>query len=387
MSVSQRHEGDVVKTAFVYSEEVAGFTYGPSHPLKPIRLRLTYELIKAYGLLSLPSTLLVQAEKATDEDLLLFHDREYIDILRAANEGLDTPRARSYGLGPGDNPVFKGLYDWSVLVAGASLQAARLVDSGEADCAFNIAGGLHHAHPARASGFCYINDPVLAITWLLKQGRRIAYIDIDAHHGDGVQYAFYHTDRVLTISLHESGHTLFPGSGFENEAGQGKGFGYSVNVPLPLYADDEIFVYAFDSVVTPMIERFKPDVVVTQLGVDSFRSDPLAHLQYTTKGFCEVVGKLRDLSPKWIALGGGGYDITNVARAWTLAWALMNGVDLPDMIPEEFLRQFARYGFDRPGLRDEIFVEGGSLKAQMRREVEGVVRYIQGTLLPEVTQT
>jgi len=258
-------------------------------------------------------------------------------------------------------------------VTGASLQAAELVDSNEVAIAFNISGGLHHALASRASGFCYINDPVIVISSLLKKGRRVAYIDIDAHHGDGVQEAFYGTDKVLTISLHESGRYLFPGTGFEGETGEGEGKGCSVNIPLPPFADDELFVYAFTEVVPLLIERFRPDIVVGQLGVDSFRTDPLAHLNYTTNGFFEVVGKIKELSPRWIALGGGGYEITNVARAWTLAWAIMNSVDLQDELPQAFLENYPLEGFRSRKLRDEEYREEGARKEMMRNEVRKVV--------------
>ncbi|MDP2755796.1 MAG: acetoin utilization protein AcuC, partial [Nitrospirota bacterium] len=237
------------KTAFIYTDDFLRFDYGPAHPFKISRLKLAYELIKALGLLSLPNTRYVEARKAEDEEILLFHKKEYIDILVMANSGIEMPHAYFYGLGSGDNPVFKGVFDWSKLVTGATLQAASLVDKGEIDIAFNISGGLHHAMSMRASGFCYINDIVIAIRLLLKKGRKVAYIDIDAHHGDGVQEAFYNTDKVLTISIHETGEVLFPGTGFERETGKGEGEGYSVNIPMPPYADDELFVYAFNEIV------------------------------------------------------------------------------------------------------------------------------------------
>jgi acetoin utilization protein AcuC len=370
-----------MKTAFIYSDDFARFDYGPGHPLKPFRLKLTYELIRAYGLLSLPDVRVVEAEPAEEEDLLLYHTRDYLDVLKAANSGIEMPGAERYGIGPGDNPVFKGVYDWSKLVTGASLQAAELVDSNEVAIAFNISGGLHHALASRASGFCYINDPVIVISSLLKKGRRVAYIDIDAHHGDGVQEAFYGTDKVLTISLHESGRYLFPGTGFEGETGEGEGKGCSVNIPLPPFADDELFVYAFTEVVPLLIERFRPDIVVSQLGVDSFRTDPLAHLNYTTNGFFEVVGKIKELSPRWIALGGGGYEITNVARAWTLAWAIMNNVAAPDKLaddlPEAFLKRYLLEGFRSGKLRDAEHQEEGAEKEMMRQEVRRVVARIR----------
>jgi acetoin utilization protein AcuC len=302
-----------MKTALLYSDDFSRFNYGPTHPLKPFRLKLTYELIKACGLLAPADRRKIMPSPAKRKDLLAFHSPEYIDVLEASNSGTPVPGAAAFGLGEGDNPVFPGMFDWSLLVAGASLAAADLVDSGDAGIAFNISGGLHHALASRASGFCYVNDPVLAIMLLVSRGRRVAYIDIDAHHGDGVQAAFYGTDKVLTISLHETGRTLFPGTGFEQETGEGAGKGYTVNVPLPPGAGDEMFVRAFSSVVPVLVERFRPDVIVSQLGVDTFRSDPLAHLNVTTRGFSTMVEMIKSLAPKWVALGGGGYDVANVA--------------------------------------------------------------------------
>ena len=373
-----------METAFLYSDEFAKFDYGKTHPLKTFRLKLTYELINAYGLLSLPGTRCVEAEMAEEEDILSFHDKDYIEILRASGRGIAPPGASYFGLGPGDNPVFKGLLDWSKLVTGASLQAAGMVDSGQAAIAFNISGGLHHAMAERASGFCYVNDPVIAIMSLLKKGRRVAYVDIDAHHGDGVQEAFYGTDRVLTLSMHETGKMLFPGTGFENETGEGEGKGYSVNVPMPPYSDDELFVYAFTEVVPPLIRKFSPDVVVSQLGVDSFRSDPLTHLNYTNNGYCEVIKKIKELSPKWVALGGGGYDIANVAKAWTLAWAIMNDRKIPDAIPEDFLSSHPREGFESKRLRDDLYREESRGKEMRREEVKRVIDYIREEVFPLV---
>jgi len=370
-----------VKTAFLYSKDFEKFDYGPSHPLKTFRLKLTFELIRAYGLLSLPDTRFVESEIADEDDLVTFHDREYIEVLKAANRGVSVAGAGYYGLGVGDNPLFKGLLEWSRLVTGASLKAAAMVESGEVDIAFSISGGLHHAMASRASGFCYVNDPVIAIMSLLKKGKRVAYIDIDAHHGDGVQEAFYATDKVLTISLHETGRVLFPGGGFEEELGTGEGKGYSVNVPMPPSSDDELFVYAFDEIVPPLIKKFRPDIVVSQLGVDSFYSDPLTHLSYTNNGFCEIVKKIKVISPGWVALGGGGYDVANVAKAWTLAWAIMNDADIPEEIPGEFLARYPLEGFRSGKIRDERYIVSGREKTMMREEVERVVDFLRERLL------
>jgi acetoin utilization protein AcuC len=366
-----------MKTAFIYSDAFSGFDYGAGHPPKPYRLKLTYDLIMACGLLAPADPRLIEPQPVRAEDLLIFHTKEYINILQAANSSGSATSAAAYGLGPGDNPVFRGMFDWSRLVAGASLKAADLVDSNEAAIAFNISGGLHHAMAGRASGFCYINDPVLAIRHFTDRGRKVAYIDIDAHHGDGVQEAFYATDRVLTISLHETGQSLFPGSGFEQEIGEGAGKGYSVNIPLPPESDDEIFVQAFTEIVPALIEDYSPDIVVSQLGVDTFRSDPLAHLNLTTNGYSRIIRAIKGLAPKWVALGGGGYDIANVARAWTLAWAVMNDNVTPDDIPEIFFEQHPGDRFPGKRLSDEPFLVSGKRKEEMRREVERVIASVK----------
>jgi len=373
-----------MKTGFIYTDAYVEFDYGPTHPLKVIRLKLTYELIKAYGLLSLPSVQAIPTQKADDEDLALFHSRDYLDVLKQASEGRLARAFYHYGLGPGDNPIFKGLYDWSLWVTGGTLQAGELVAIGEKEIAFSIAGGLHHAQRSKASGFCYINDAVVGISRLLKQGKRVVYIDIDVHHGDGVQKAFYQTDQVLTISLHETGYTLFPGTGFESEIGEGAGEGYSVNVPFPPHTDDEMYLWAFEEIVPPLLQAFKPDVVFTQLGVDTFHNDPLGNLNLSIAGFEKVVRRIKDLVPRWVALGGGGYEVSNVVRAWTLAWAIMNGIELKENLPEAYLEKAARLG-----IYDRELREGGSPPSQssdsgIRMEIERVVDYLQKKVLPKV---
>lgn len=366
-----------MKTAFVYSDDFVKFDYGSGHPLTTVRLKLTSELIRACGLLGPGDSRIVEPVMAGEEEVLSFHAREYVDVLKAVNSGRAIPGSSRFGLGPGDNPVFPGLFDWSRLVTGGSLLAAELVDRGRTSIAFAPGGGLHHARSSQASGFCYVNDPVIAIQSLVNRGRRVAYIDIDAHHGDGVQEAFYATDRVLTISLHETGAALFPGSGFEHETGTGAGTGYSVNIPLPPGSDDEIFLHAFSRTVPWLIETFKPDVIVSQLGVDTFRTDPLSDLNCTTNGFTEAVSGIKAMAPRWVALGGGGYDVSSVARAWTLAWAIMNDTEAPDGMPEEFLRKHPQAGFRSGSLRDEPFRVEGAEKEKMIRETDRVIGYIR----------
>ena len=373
-----------MKTAFIYTDAYLDYDYGPAHPLRIARLKLAYDLIKGYGLLDLPSAQFIPTIKTEEKDLAVFHGEEYLNILKQANEGHFMGDAYLYGLGPGDNPIFPGLLDWSLLVTGATLQAIDFVLNGKGEVAFNIAGGLHHAMRSRASGFCYINDPVIGIMKLLSRGKRVAYIDIDAHHGDGVQKAFYESNRVLTISLHESGGTLFPGTGFECEIGEKEGEGYSVNLPFPPYTDDEVYVWTFEEVVPELIHAFRPDIVVTQLGVDTFYDDPLANLDLSILGYKRVLKGIKDLAPRWVALGGGGYNISNVARAWTLAWAIMNGIELREELPEAFLEKAVKMGIEEKELRGRLRTSLQSQSRGTRAEMERVVHYIRETVLPKV---
>jgi acetoin utilization protein AcuC len=270
------------------------------------------------------------------------------------------------------------MYETEALKAGAALTAARLVGRGQLDVAFSFAGGLHHAMAGRASGFCVFNDPAIAIRWLTDQGMRVVYVDIDAHHGDGVQDAFYDTDRVLTISLHESGHYLFPGTGSVRESGTDRGRGYSVNVPLMPYTDDDVYLWAFEAVVLPLINDFAPDLLVTQLGVDAHYRDPLAHLALTTHGYLRIFRAFRDLSLPWLALGGGGYNIHTVARVWTLAYEVMSDQSFADAIPSSYRQSYGdRWLHDR---------EGPSLREHnvelARHEAERQVDALKATLGP-----
>jgi acetoin utilization protein AcuC len=342
-----------MKTALVHSEDWARFDYGPQHPLRMERLGLTWRLMQAYGLTTLPEATVHTPAPAAERDIELYHAPEYLAALKAANVGAPPPRASAFGLGAGDNPVFRGLWEAARLVAAGSLLAADLVAGGKAERAFHFAGGLHHAMPDRASGFCYVNDAVLAILRLRQHGLRVAYVDIDAHHGDGVQHAFYGDPDVLTISTHERGERLFPGTGFVHELGSGDAAGYSVNLPLEAYTDSAVYLPAFEAVVPPLLERFRPDVIVAQLGVDAHRTDPLTHLALDLQGFVRAFARLLPLAPRLVALGGGGYDVRNVARGWTAAWSVINGVPLAAELPAAFDPDLQAFGFASRSLWDE----------------------------------
>ena len=349
------------RAAFVYEDALSRHELRRDHPMRPARLQHTFNLLNSYGAFDGEASLLVPPRRATEEELGLFHTTEYISAVKSFSLGLSGYDPRRFNFSSeGDNPVYRGMYDAAVLSTGASLVAAELVATRKVDVAFNISGGLHHAALDHASGFCVFNDPVIAIKYLLREGLRVAYVDIDAHHGDGVQDAFYDDNRVLTISIHESGQYLFPGTGFVREVGIGPGLGYSVNLPLYPYTDDDIYLEAFLEVVPPILRAFAPDILVTQLGIDSYHSDPLTHLQVTTRGYSETVRELSRLGAPWLALGGGGYDLSAVARAWTLAYGVMLDVEWPDRLPEDFARQ---HGVNQ--LRDPAVLE---IPTNIRRE-------------------
>ena len=375
------------RTALIYSPLFGNFSYGDDHPFKLQRYRLVLDLMEAYGLLKLPGMEIRDCRQIDDELVLSFHAPEYVARLKEFNTS-DEPRADfRFGLGDADCPVFKGLYDCAALGAGATFEAARLVEEEGFDVAFNLAGGWHHAHRARASGFSYVNDAVLAIKWLVARGRRVVYLDIDAHHGDGVQEGFYDSDRVLTISLHESGIYFFPGTGFENETGHGRGRGYSVNVPLIAHTDDALYMKAFDEVAYPLIAAYDPDVIVTQIGADSFRTDPLTRLEITTHSYGYIMRKLKALKIPWIALGGGGYDLMNTARAWTIAWAVMNGVELNPRLPAAFVKKIEPLGYPHRALLDAMHWSEDYERNQALDAVEKSIARIRSAIFPGIVGT
>jgi acetoin utilization protein AcuC len=262
------------------------------------------------------------------------------------------------------------MFESEILKAGSTLEGARLLARGECDVAFSYGGGLHHASPAEASGFCVFNDAAIALRWLAQEGLRAAYIDVDVHHGDGVQWAFYESPDILTISLHQDGRTLFPGTGAVDECGRGPGEGFCINLPLPPGTDDELYLWAFGQVVPEAVRRFAPDIVVTQLGVDTHAHDPLAELCLTTRGQTAIVERLERLARRWLALGGGGYDLSVVPRSWALAVGVMARLDLPDALPAAYRE---KYGGDR--LRDPEAARGPEeQRARLREKVERTVR-------------
>ena len=318
----------------VFDESLTSYDFGPEHPMNPVRVDLTMQLTRSLGLLDGNALVAVPAPDATEADLLLVHDPALIEAVRRTSED-PSRREPQFGLGTDDNPTFRNMHAAARHVVGASIEAARQVWTGSAVHAANIAGGLHHAMPNAASGFCVYNDVALAIRWLLDNGaKKVAYVDVDVHHGDGVQKIFYDDPRVLTISLHETGQMLFPGTGFPVETGGPNAVGTSVNVALPPGTADAGWLRAFHAVVPPLVQAFEPDVLVTQHGCDSHADDPLAHLMLSVEGQRASYLALHDLAHevcggRWVATGGGGYEIVDVVpRSWSHLLAIVGGIPL-----------------------------------------------------------
>ncbi len=372
------------KSIFYYSHELSHFNFGLNHPFKPERAIKTLDLCTRYGVMNHPWMTIDDPEPLDSELLGLFHTPDLIAAVEKANRGEFSPEMFAYGLGTDDNPVLPGIYDWSLKAAGGTHQAMGELLSGQAQTAFNPLGGFHHAMPDQVQGFCYLNDISITILDALQKvpGIRIAYIDCDAHHGNGVQEAFYRDPRVMVISLHETGRTLFPWSGWETEIGEAEGKGYNINIPLEPWSDDEVYSLAFDSVVSPLIRSFSPDLIVAQLGADTLISDPLTHLKLTNNGYQRTVRGIRELCPQVIGLGGGGYDLYRTARCWTLAWAILN-----EVVPvDEFVGLVGGMMFgpemEVGSLYDFPYLTEGENKETALQEVRRVIAYIQEEVFP-----
>ena len=371
------------RSVIIYSPRFEEFTIEKDHPFITARSRLFLDMCRRYDLLHLTGTQIMEPTPIDENSVLAFHDTHYYHYLVMASMGVFNPRLLSYGIGTSDNPISRGVLEYSMLAVGASVMGADLLISQPGIAlVFSPTGGFHHGGPNYASGFCYLNDVVIAIKYLLQNGCRVLYFDIDAHHGDGVQFAFYDESRVLTISLHESARTLFPwNSGFENELGEGPGYGYNVNVPFAPGTEDEIYSEVFRRIVSPLARAYKPDVCVLSAGVDSMYTDSMSHLSLTNNIYAEVIYGIHRLVPKMLMLGAGGYNPRSIARDWTLAWAVLNNAE-PD----------GNY-FGQMGARGAAAIEGASLRdpypfispskiAEARAEASRVMTYLETNVFP-----
>ena len=315
-------------TAVVWDTALLDYDMG-DHPLNPVRVELTMALARELGLFDRPGVQMITPTPATDAALTRIHHPDYLDAVRLAPSD---PFFTGWGLNTPDNPVFDGMHEASARICGASIAAAEAVWFGTVSRAVNVAGGLHHAMAARAAGFCVYNDPAVAIARLLDHGaQRVAYVDVDVHHGDGVQAAFYDDPRVLTVSLHETPLALFPGTGFADEVGGPSAEGTAVNVALPPGTGDAGWLRAFHAIVPSVLRAFAPEIIFSQCGADTHRLDPLADLSLTVDGQRAAYLAIRDLADelcdgRWVATGGGGYALVEVVpRAWAHLLAVATG--------------------------------------------------------------
>lgn len=371
------------RSVILYSSRFEEFTIGKDHPFVTARSRLFIDMCARHDLLRLPGTQIMEPGPIDENSVLAYHDIQYYHYLVMASQGVFSPHMLSYGIGSDDNPVARGILEYSMLAVGASVMGADLlISQPNVDLVFSPTGGLHHAGRNYASGFCYLNDVVIAIRYLLQQGRRVLYFDIDAHHGDGVQFAFYDEPRVLNISVHESARTLFPwNSGFENELGEGPGYGYNVNVPLAPGTEDEIYREVFHRMVLPLAGAYKPDICVLAAGVDTMYTDSMAHLSLTNNIYAEVIREIRQRLPMMLMLGAGGYNPLNLARDWTLAWAVLH-----DAEPEgDYFGQMggrAAAAIEGTSLRDSYPFISSTRIAEARVEARRVMTYLEKQVFP-----
>jgi acetoin utilization protein AcuC len=332
------------RACVVFDKTLTDYDFGPTHPMSPVRVDLTMRLADELGILAPAGTTghglhQVSAPVAPDELIATVHSEDLIEAVQQMSRDPYHVDER-HGLGSEDNPTFEGMHGAAAHIVGASVEAARQVWTGASVHAANITGGLHHAMPGKSSGFCIYNDVAVAIRWLLDHGaQKIAYVDVDVHHGDGVERVFWDDPRVMTISLHETGQMLFPGTGFPQDTGGRDAPGSAVNVALPPGTADAGWLRAFHAVVPPLVREFAPDILVTQHGCDSHIEDPLAHLMLTVDGQREAYLTLHDLAHevsggKWLATGGGGYAVVDVVpRAWSHLLAIVGGLPLDPHTP------------------------------------------------------
>jgi len=369
------------KSVFLHSPELEKFSYPEQSPFKTNRAALTRNTVFSMGLLSGDGRSEQPPVSATRLELEQFHKPCYLDAIVAAEKGHLTHQAFAMGLGTPDCPVFRGMYEYVCLASGASITGARLILSGKADIAFNPSGGYHHAFPDRAAGFCYINDIVLAALTLTKAGRRVAFVDLDVHHSDGVQAAFYDRSDVMTISMHEDGRNLFPGTGFEDETGNGPGKGYCVNVPLPVGTYDAAYKLAFDEAVMPLLKAYNPDVIMLELGMDTLAGDPLAHLHLTNNVYADIVSDVMALNRPILATGGGGYNVDNTVRAWSLIWSVLCGEQTEDLsigMGGVMLQSTEWAG----GLRDRVLLTDAGRRGMIEHEIRQTIGKLHSSVFP-----
>jgi acetoin utilization protein AcuC len=368
--------------AFIHSDEIERYHYPPECPFKTERASLTKSILRSMSLYESQGTREMPPRPATDSELGLFHTPEYLAALRRISLGDFQSGDFALGLGTPDTPPFADLYPYTELAVGATITGVELLLDRSVDFVFNPSGGYHHAFPAIAGGFCYINDMAIACKILQKNGKRVFCLDLDAHHGNGTQSAFYAESEVFTVSFHESGRSLFPWSGFEDEIGEGKGFGYNVNVPLPAGTDDDAFIFAFRNIVPALLDFYKPDVIVLEIGMDILSVDPLTHLNMTNNAIADTLPDIISTGIPLLVTGGGGYNPEHTARGWALAWTILCGNEPATDLSIGMGGTFLGSTEWSAGLRDGRIYARGDEKNEIRQQVEHIVATIRNMVFP-----
>jgi len=373
---------DKLPAVFIHSDEIERFHYPPDSPFKTERAGRTKAILQSMGFYTGYNRAEVAPARAGDDDLAAFHTPEYIDAIKRVSKGDIRPSDLEMGVGVGDCPVFTGLYDYASLAVGASLTAARCLLDGTAAVAFNPSGGFHHAFPDKAGGFCYFNDIVIACDFLRRHGKKVFCLDLDAHHGNGTQAAFYSCRDVFTVSLHESGETLFPWGGFENETGEGEGKGFNVNLPFPAGTDDETYLDAFKRIVLPLVDSFNPDIVVIEIGMDILSVDPLTHLSMTNNVIADILQQALVWRTPLLVTGGGGYSFEDTARGWALAWCVLCGIEIEEDLYMGLGGVFLGNAEWSAGLRDKRVYIGTERKSVIGKNVGKSIEIIRERVFP-----
>jgi acetoin utilization protein AcuC len=368
--------------AFIHSDEIERFNYPAECPFKTTRAAKTKSILASMGLYLDNRSREVAPRPATEKELRLFHTAEYLEALRRISQGDFRADDFYLGIGTQETPVFRDLYPYAELAAGGTILGAEMILYGNADFVFNPSGGYHHAMAGSAGGFCYINDVVIGCKVLAAQKKKVFCLDLDAHHGNGTQSAFYNDPSVFTVSFHESGKTLYPFSGFEDEIGDGAGFGYNINLPLPAGSDDDVFVTAFKEIVPPLLGAYKPDAIVLEIGMDILSVDPLTHLSMTNNAIADVLPLLRDTGIPMLVVGGGGYNPDHTARGWALAWTVLCDKEPDNEMSIGMGGVFLGSNEWGAGLRDQHVYTSGDEKELNKSAVTRVIDIIKRTVFP-----
>lgn len=367
---------------FVHSPDLEQYHYPASSPFKTERAARAKAFLSSMGYFEGRDRREEPPREATLSELTRFHSPEYLAILERAAGGQIDETSLFAGIGTADTPVFNDMYHYPVLASGATIRAAELICDGEARIAFNPSGGYHHADAASAGGFCYLNDVVMGALTLAENGKRVFVLDIDAHHGNGTQAAFYDRSDIFTVSLHESGKTIYPWGGFENEIGTGAGLGYNVNLPFPAGTDDDTYYAAFREIVPPLIRAYAPDVIMLEIGMDILSVDPLTHLGMTNNVIADIIPLLLQFQKPILAVGGGGYSPEDTARGWALAWCTLCGIDLETDRYIGMGGMFLGSSEWDAGLRDMRIYTMGEQRNAIVEEVSATIETVRSAVFP-----